>query len=520
MPRSASCPGCVPAGHDIVGLIATETATGHRGPPGPPRRRRTTRTLPADLVMDATGRGSRTPRWLAELGYPTPNEDRLEIGLGYASRTYRLRPGALGADHGVVTGATPSVPRGGVLAAIEGDRYILTLSGILGDHPPIDPAEFEAFAATLVFPDITQALQGAQPLDDPVAIRFPASVRRRYERLRRFPQQLLVTGDAVCSFNPVYGQGMTVAALEALALRQLLAGGVSQPRRYFRDIARLVDVAWDMAVGGDLAFPQVPGPRPAKVRLVNAYLARLQAAAASDASLATAFIRVVGSGRATPVADHPRPGRSGPARRAPALGRWDSCQPGSLSQPRLSMRGDGVQVLVVGAGIAALAAARHAAGLGCRGRGRSTATRGHPGRHRALPAGHRAWKETVLSHRPYHPSTVSAEWVVLSDAHARVHFLTSSPTELLKDKQMHLFLDVHSLDDPVTINDVAEAHDADLRTQVPHGVNCCATGWTRVGKISLSRGRALCGPHGGRAPRGARTGRPGDLPRSPKGKLT
>jgi len=282
-------------GHDIVGLTVTDDrrrVTGVRlashGATAP------TETLPADLVIDATGRGSRTPRWLTELGYPTPNEDRLEIGLGYASRTYRLRPGALGTDHGVVTGATPSVPRGGVLAAIEGDRFILTVSGILGDHPPIDPTGFEAFAATLVFPDITQALEDAEPLDDPVAIRFPAGVRRRYERLRRFPQQLLVTGDAVCSFNPVYGQGMTVAALEALALRRLLAGGVPQPRRYFRDIARLVDVAWDMAVGGDLAFPQVPGPRPMTVRLVNAYLARLQAAAASDASLATAFIRVVG----------------------------------------------------------------------------------------------------------------------------------------------------------------------------------------------------------------------------------
>jgi 2-polyprenyl-6-methoxyphenol hydroxylase-like FAD-dependent oxidoreductase len=313
-------------GHDIVGLTATDDrrrVTGVRL--APHGAAAPTRPLPADLVIDATGRGSRTPRWLAELGYPTPNEDRLEIGLGYTSRTYRLRPGALGNDHGVVTGATPSVPRGGVLAAIEGDRYILTLSGILGDHPPIDPAEFEAFAATLGFPDITQALQGAQPLDDPVAIRFPASVRHRYERLRRFPQQLLVTGDAVCSFNPVYGQGMTVAALEALALRQLLASGASQPRRYFHAIARLIDVAWDMAVGGDLAFPQVPGPRPAKVRLINTYLARLQAAAASDASLATAFIRVIG------MLDRPetllRPDRIIRVLRAPrpppaVLGRW------------------------------------------------------------------------------------------------------------------------------------------------------------------------------------------------------
>ena len=281
--------------HDIIGLSTTanrQKVTGVRL--APHGSAAPTRTVPADLVVDATGRGSRTPRWLQKLGYPPPDESRLEIGLGYASRTYRLRPGALGTDQGVVTGATPTVPRGGVLTAVEGDRYLLTLSGMLGDHPPIDPAGFEAFAATLVFPDITDALKGAQPQDDPVAIRFPASVRRRYERLRRFPQRLLVIGDAVCSFNPVYGQGMTVAALEALALRRLLAGGVPQPRRYFRDIARLVDVAWDTATGGDLAFPQVPGPRPAKVRLVNAYLARLQEAAAADASLATAFVRVVG----------------------------------------------------------------------------------------------------------------------------------------------------------------------------------------------------------------------------------
>jgi hypothetical protein len=104
-------------------------------------------------------------------------------------------------------------------------------------------------------------------LTDPVPFRFPASVRRRYERLRRFPERLLAIGDAVCSFNPVYGQGMTVAALEAMMLRRLLShGSALRPRLYFRRIARMVDVPWDIAVGGDLAFPQVPGRRTTKRR--------------------------------------------------------------------------------------------------------------------------------------------------------------------------------------------------------------------------------------------------------------
>jgi len=169
------------------------------------------------------------------------------------------------------------------------------LGGILGDHPPTDPAGFDAFAASLLFTDIADAMVGAQPLDDPVAFRFPASVRHRYERLRQFPGGLLVIGDAVCSFNPVYGQGMPVAANEALALRRLLARGTDPaPSQYFRAIAKTVDTPWDIAVGADLAFPGVPGTRTAKIRLVNAYLPRLHAAAAHDVALGEAFVRVVG----------------------------------------------------------------------------------------------------------------------------------------------------------------------------------------------------------------------------------
>jgi hypothetical protein len=184
-----------------------------------------------------------------------------------------------------VNGATLEHSRAGALQAVEGGRWLLTLAGILGDHPPTDPDGFLGFARSLQFPEIYEAIHDAEPLDDPVAFRFPASVRRRYERLTRFPDGLLLVGDAICSFNPAYGQGMSVAALQALNLRRHLERtGEPDPHRFFRDLARLIDVAWDIAVGGDLAFPSVEGRRTLKIRLLNAYLTRLLAAAADDAA--------------------------------------------------------------------------------------------------------------------------------------------------------------------------------------------------------------------------------------------
>jgi 2-polyprenyl-6-methoxyphenol hydroxylase-like FAD-dependent oxidoreductase len=293
--RVRALPGVTFMEHtDIMGLTATadgRRVTGVRvcsrgGEPA---------VVQGDLVVDATGRGSRTPVWLQELGYPRPAEDRIDIGLGYATRTYRLRPGALGQDMLIAIGGTPDNPRQGFLATLEGGRHMVTLAGILGDHPPTDPAGFDAFAASLAFTDIADTMAGAEPLDDPVSFRFPASVRHRYERLRQFPIGLLVIGDAVCSFNPVYGQGMTVAANQALVLRRLVTRGLKPtPQRYFRAIAKTVDPPWDIAVGADLAFPGVPGTRTAKIRLVNAYVPRLHAAAAHDVTLGAAFLRVMG----------------------------------------------------------------------------------------------------------------------------------------------------------------------------------------------------------------------------------
>jgi hypothetical protein len=245
--------------------------------------------------VDATGRGSRTPAWLEILGYPRPPVERVQIGIGYASRTYRRVPGLLGGELAVLNAATPDHPRGGAIAAMENDRLLVTLYGILGDHPPTDPDGFADFAATLQFADISEVLRDAEPLDDPIPFRHPASVRHHYERLSTFPEGLLVMGDAVCTFNPIYGQGMSVVALQALALLAHLQQHTRpQPVTFFRQSGRLADVPWKMATGGDLAFPAVVGQRSLQMRLLNGYLAKLHAGAEHDPQLGRAFLRVAG----------------------------------------------------------------------------------------------------------------------------------------------------------------------------------------------------------------------------------
>ena len=149
------------------------------------------------------------------------------------------------------------------------------------------------FARGLPTTAISELLRDAEPIGEPAAMRFPFSQRRRYELLEEFPEGLLAIGDTLCSFNPSFGQGMSVAALEALALQDcLVKGGRQLWKRMFSESAKLIDTPWTLAVGADLAFPEVEGKRTAIGGLIGRYVRALRRGAVHDDQLALAFLRV------------------------------------------------------------------------------------------------------------------------------------------------------------------------------------------------------------------------------------
>lgn len=247
-------------------------------------------TMTADLVIDASGRGSRTPAWLQELGYDAPEEELVRVGITYATRLYRRRPEHINGLNWAMIPATAEVPRGGALAAQEGNRWMLTLFGYFDHQPPRDEAGYLAFAQSLVAPDIYNLIREAEPISEIQQTKFPANQRRHYEGLTRFPRGFLVMGDAVCSFNPIYGQGISVAAMQAAVLDQCLtAGDEDLAGRFFQAAARAIDIPWMMAIGSDLQIPAVEGKRTLPSRLMNWYIGKIQRACQNEAALFTAF---------------------------------------------------------------------------------------------------------------------------------------------------------------------------------------------------------------------------------------
>lgn len=253
----------------------------------------TAERIPADLVVDATGRGSRLPHWLEDLGFRAPSTEETGLEVAYTTMRYPRLPED--DKHVIIVSARPPAGgRGGGAIAVEGDAWTVTLVGLQGEQAPTEEDGFVEFAASLMFPDIHDIVRDREPLSEPVLMRYPTSRRRRYEQLDRFPERLVVLGDALCSFNPVYGQGMSVAAVEALALGRCLDDSARRIGRRFLAAAQdVVDDAWTMASDADARYVTPEGGMSPPQRLVARYRLRLVEAAGHDPAVSRAFREVM-----------------------------------------------------------------------------------------------------------------------------------------------------------------------------------------------------------------------------------
>ncbi|OBI86945.1 FAD-dependent oxidoreductase [Mycobacterium asiaticum] len=279
--------------HDAVRL----TSTGQRGRvTGVVLARRDSgaeRTLATDLVVDATGRGSRTPVFLEQLGYRRPPENELKVHVTYSGLPIYVAPGSL-RENITLTAAEPNRPLAFAMFAGENDNYMLAVQTLAGHSAPTDRSSLFACLTGVAPPHVLAAARSAEPLADVMQYKFPANRWRRYDKLTHTPDGLIVMGDAMCTFNPLYGQGMSIAAIEALILRDCLRHGDDNlPRQFFRRAAKEVGVAWQMAVSSDLALPQIAGKRTASVRIRNAVVDRMVTAAQTDPLVFQRFLHLM-----------------------------------------------------------------------------------------------------------------------------------------------------------------------------------------------------------------------------------
>lgn len=255
--------------------------------------------LTADLVIDASGRASRTPQWLGELGIQGPAEDRIDSGIAYASRIYRAPVPTLNWPViNIQADPRSGAPgRTGGIVPIENGRWHVSLIGTPGAQPTREAAEFEPYARTLRHPVVADLLSHAEPLTDVALTHSTVNRRYYYERLKSWPEGLIALGDSVAAFNPIYGHGMSVAALGAAALRaQLASAGLANglSHKAQRAVARPVELAWSLAVGQDIHYGTTKGKRAgAADRLLQRYVSRLSHTATGSYRVATAMTEVL-----------------------------------------------------------------------------------------------------------------------------------------------------------------------------------------------------------------------------------
>ncbi len=249
--------------HDVLGL---EVSPHGRQVTGVRLRRRSDWSrfesrLAAELVVDASGRGSKAPQWLAELGYIPPRETTVSAFSGYTSRIYQ-RPAGMKAGWTMmrIDRTPPDQTRGGMILPLEGNRWHVTVVGMGRDYPPADEAGFLAFARSLPNPSLVEAIQAAEPLTELYSFRGTQNRLRHYEKLPRYLEGLLVCGDAACSLSPVYAMGMTAAAIGSRSLATCLAeqpvGSVTGlARRFQQQLHRDIAPVWRAVTGSDQLWP-------------------------------------------------------------------------------------------------------------------------------------------------------------------------------------------------------------------------------------------------------------------------
>ncbi|HEX8487434.1 MAG TPA: FAD-dependent monooxygenase [Propionibacteriaceae bacterium] len=236
--------------------------------------------LEADLVVDASGRTSRLPRWLTDLGVPVPDPVTVDARVGYATRIYRGGPDVLAGCPGIMISATPQTLRGGGALPAEHGYWIISTVGF-GDHrPPRDNEGFEHFLATLADPALADLVAQCQPVSDVHVHRQTQNVRHPYERVLDWPDGIVATGDALCAFDPVYGQGITVGAIQATLLRRAAERGLRPEDcgRLQRQLVGSVRLPWSIATSADMTFPTSDAEQSTLQRAFGLYgleLARL-----------------------------------------------------------------------------------------------------------------------------------------------------------------------------------------------------------------------------------------------------
>ena len=229
-------------------------------------------TIGADLIVDASGRGAPTLGLLEATGRPLPAETTIGVDVTYATAVFAIPDDAPTDWKGVFCFPRPPSTRGSLLLPMEGQRWIVTLAGRHGERPPGDMAGFIAYARSLRTPTIYNAIKHARPLGEISRYGFPESAHRHYRRLDAFPRGLLPLGDAVCRFNPVYGQGMSVAAQEACSLRGFLTARASErdpldalAAAFLAETDALIETPWAQAAIPDFIHPDTRGERPANL---------------------------------------------------------------------------------------------------------------------------------------------------------------------------------------------------------------------------------------------------------------